>query len=248
MAKMHLLLSHQLSKILKNKMGHPVVSLEVMCNVCYCIRYLNNKPLGMQTFLDRLLIDNYRIHQIVSFLCNMCLVLGVCMAPSINSLIVLLFGGLTDIAWTMYFSCIFSYFFTKYLFVFQNNLFTQDNFDEEVVLFRIRILNSFLSFITNVIEYGLIENIYELYYQRILSQGYFDDNIEILQMGPIKMYFSFTIMVIIVGIQLHISYSGYLVTGNVETYSKKSLKLILSMLLAAFIAGKSILSLHYFLC
>ena len=202
-------------------------------------RYLKKKPLGMQTFLDRLLIDIYRIHQIVSFLCNMCLVLGVCLAPSINSILVLLFGGLTDMAWTMYFSSLFSYFLTKYLFVFRNTLFSQDNFDEEFVLFRIRILNSFLAFITNVIEYGLIKNIYEMYYQRILSQGNFDYDIEMLQMvGPIKMFVSFTVVIIIVGIQLHISYSGYLVTGNVETYSKKSLKLILSMLLTAFIAGK----------
>ena len=193
----------------------------------------------MQTFLDRLLIDIYRIHQIVSFLCNMCLVLGVCLAPSINSILVLLFGGLTDMAWTMYFSSLFSYFLTKYLFVFRNTLFSHDNFDEEFVLFRIRILNSFLAFVTNVIEYGLIENIYEMYYQRILSQGNFDYDIEMLQMvGPIKMFVSFTVVIIIVGIQLHISYSGYLVTGNVETYSKKSLKLILSMLLTAFIAGK----------
>ena len=208
-------------------------------------RYLKKKPLGMQTFLDRLLIDIYRIHQILSFVCNICLIIGACLAPSINSVLVLLLAGLADMAWTMYYSCLLLYFFTKYLFIFQNTLFSHNDFDEEFVLFRIRILNSFLSFVINVIEYGFIENIFEMYYQKILSQGDFDVNMGIQQMvGPIKLYFTYTTMVIIMGIQLHISYSGYLVTGIVETYSKKSLKLILSILFTAFVLGKYILSLH----
>ena len=191
----------------------------------------------MQTFLDRLLIENYRIHQIVSLLCNTCLILGICLAPSINSVLVLLLGGLTDMACTIFISCVFSYFLVKYLIVFKSFLFNHENFDEEIMLFKIRFFNTFLSLFLNIIEYGCIENIYQLYYQQILNQGYHDKNIEILQTGPIKMYFFFGIMVIIVGIQFHISYSGYLVTGVVQSYSKKSLKLILAMLLSMFIAG-----------
>ena len=45
------------------------------------IRYLKNKPPGMQNFLDRILIDTHRSYQILSFLIHIIFSLALCFAP-----------------------------------------------------------------------------------------------------------------------------------------------------------------------
>ena len=45
------------------------------------IRYLKNKPPGMQTFLDRILVDTHRSYQILSFVLHVIFSLALCLAP-----------------------------------------------------------------------------------------------------------------------------------------------------------------------
>ena len=45
------------------------------------IRYLKNKPPGMQTFLDIILIDIHRTSQILSFLHHTTYSMALCLAP-----------------------------------------------------------------------------------------------------------------------------------------------------------------------
>ena len=45
------------------------------------IRYLKNKPPGMQTFLDSILIDTHRTFQLVSLLLHTTYSVALCLAP-----------------------------------------------------------------------------------------------------------------------------------------------------------------------
>lgn len=45
------------------------------------IRYLKNKPPGMQTFLDSILIDTHRSYQLVSLILHTTYSVALCLAP-----------------------------------------------------------------------------------------------------------------------------------------------------------------------
>ena len=63
-----------------------VIISEILCLVSIpfneiMIRYLKNKPPGMQTFLDVILIDTHRTFQILSFLLHTTYCIALCLAP-----------------------------------------------------------------------------------------------------------------------------------------------------------------------
>ena len=76
------------------------------------ISYLKNKPTGMQTFLDLLLIDLYRYYQLYLLLNFVC----VLMAP-ISIPLAIIFGMMFDLALFTFLSSILIYFLVKFVYV-----------------------------------------------------------------------------------------------------------------------------------
>ena len=67
------------------------------------------------------------------------------------------------------------------------------------------------------------KNANQFFFNQVLEQGFYDSNAD---MGKLLYCFGSIVAICITGIQFHISYSGFILTG-VQSYSKKSLKLLL---------------------
>ena len=76
------------------------------------IAYLKNKPLGMQTFLDQILIDLYRYYQIYIFIDF----IGILISPT-DLIFGLIFGVIYDIALFNFLTSILAYFLMKLIYI-----------------------------------------------------------------------------------------------------------------------------------
>ena len=114
-------------------------------------RYLLNKSPGRQTFLDRLLIDNHRIFQILNLVCHSTIILGTWGAPNINSKVTFMLGRLCHLFPFLFFSSICLYFLAKYTYVFKSFIFNHGEIDEEKILKWIRVVNATVAITLNFI-------------------------------------------------------------------------------------------------
>ena len=103
-----------------------------------------------------------------------------------------------------------------------------------MVLYWIRVYNTAQTIFLNMISYVLADDIDNLFFHQILNQGYHDKQIETTFLN---YQFPNLILICIIAIQIHISYYEYALTGLVQSYSKKSLKLLLMVLSMAIISG-----------
>ena len=76
------------------------------------IAYLKNKPIGMQTLLDQILIDLYRYYQIYIFIDFICIT-----ASPMELTYAVLFGMMYDIALFTFLSSILTYILVKLLYI-----------------------------------------------------------------------------------------------------------------------------------
>ena len=94
--------------------GKMVTSLTLtaipLCEII--IAYLKNKPMGMQTFLDQILMDLYRYYQIYIFIDFVCIT-----ASPMDLMYAVLFGIIYDIALFTFLSSILMYFLVKLLYI-----------------------------------------------------------------------------------------------------------------------------------
>ena len=155
-------MNYTISTLLENSVGIPT-SAKVFTTTVHTllgtisipineimIRYLQNKSPGRQTFLDRLLIDNHRIFQILNLVCHSTIILGTWGAPDINSKVTFLLGRLCHLFPFLFFSSICSYFLAKYTYVFKSVIFNGE-IDEENILKWIRVFNATVAINLNLI-------------------------------------------------------------------------------------------------
>ena len=88
----------------------------------------------------------------------------------------LILGGICHFVVFLFFSFGWSYFLAKHIYIFRNSYFDED-FNEETVVFWIRFFNVFFSFFLLLLEFILAENLLQLTFLQVLSQGFFDENV-----------------------------------------------------------------------
>ena len=100
--------------------------------------------------------------------------------------------------------------------------------EEDLLLFCIRTINVFLSFLIFLVEKIYVDDFLKLYNYFILINGYVNNEMETGLVFPLFKTFVFLIMVVI---QLHTIFSGYRLSRGIQGYTKRSLKLFLTITL-----------------